>query len=297
MIESHVETLPPIEVIDQVGSTNAELKRLGRGDAPHGTALRANVQTAGRGQRSHTWVSPKGGLYLSVLIRPNVPGEALPALPVACALGALGALREMGCPRVRLKWPNDIVVEHRKVAGILTELVSGGDGVFAVFGIGVNMEPPAMPDDFDEADALLPAGLRDELSPTAQMPSLDELAERIRLGILNAVTWWTEAYGRVGGRAALPKLATRAVGVEVDRWAEDPVRGGAEGPLASLLAPYNASLAFVGEKVRMVAIDGGEVAQGTFLGVDGYGHALVAHADGSVEMHDAADVSLRPDSL
>ena len=154
-----------------------------------------------------------------------------------------------------------------------------------------------MPDDFDEADALLPAGLRDELSPTAQMPSLDELAERIRLGILNAVTWWTEAYGRVGGRAALPKLATRAVGVEVDRWAEDPVRGGAEGPLASLLAPYNASLAFVGEKVSMVAIDGGEVARGTFLGVDGYGHALVAHADGSVEMHDAADVSLRPDSL
>lgn len=46
----------------------------------------------------------------------------------------------------------------------------------------------------------------------------------------------------------------------------------------------------------MVAIDGGEVARGTFLGVDGYGHALVAHADGSVEMHDAADVSLRPDS-
>ena len=67
--------------------------------------------------------------------------------------------------------------------------------------------------------------------------------------------------------------------------------------MASLLAPYNASLAFVGEKVRMVAIDGGEVARGTFLGVDGYGHALVAHADGSVEMHDAADVSLRPDSL
>ena len=81
---------------------------------------------------------------------------------------------------------------------------------------------------------------------------------------------------------------------DMRHWIKDPVRGGAEGPLAPLLAPYNASLAFVGERVRIIALDGDERARGLFLGVDGYGHALVAHEDGTVDTYDSADVSIRP---
>ena len=284
----------PIEVIEELGSTNAALKERGRSGAPHGAAIRARIQTSGRGQRDHTWASPDGGLYLSVLIRPDVPQEALPALPVACALGALGALREAGCPRVRLKWPNDIVIGHRKLAGILTELSSSPEGPFAVCGIGVNMKTPVIPARDQRPCALHPVGLLDELSVTARVPSLDELAERIRMGMLEAVDGWMDAYGQSGAYLGLPRPGMRTSGVDHTRWMEDPVRGGAEGPLAPLLAPYHASLAFIGEQVRVFSLEGEEMARGMFLGVDGYGHALVAGQDAGVGTYDASQASIRP---
>lgn len=294
MSDGCIKELPPIEVIDQIPSTNAEMKARGRAGAPHGSALRARLQTAGRGQRAHTWASPEGGLYLSVLIRPHVPQDALPALPVACALGVLGALREAGCPRTRLKWPNDIVVGHRKMAGILTELSTSRDGAYAVCGVGLNMEAPTVPAREHGMQALAPMGLLDALSVTAHVPTLDELAELIRTKMLEAVDWWMDAYGQSGAYLGLPKPGTRVYGPDTAHWIDDPVRGGAEGPLAPLLAPYNASLAFVGEQVRVFDLDGDERSQGTFLGVDGYGHALIAHQDGTVGTYDAASASIRP---
>ena len=104
-----------------------------------------------------------------------------------------------------------------------------------------------------------------------------------------------DAYGQSGAYRGLPKPGSRVLGPDTTRWIEDPVRAGAEGPLAPLLAPYNACLAFVGHAVRVFAIDGEERARGTFLGVDGYGHALVALQDGAVGTYDAANVSIRPE--
>lgn len=288
------ESLPLIEVVDEIASTNAELKERGRAGAPHGSALRARTQTAGRGQRAHTWASPEGGLYLSVLIRPDVSATALPALPVACAMGAMGVLRDIGCPRVRLKWPNDIVVGGHKLAGVLTELAMSDEGAFAVCGIGVNIEVPEIPI-FDGALAPLPAtGLVDALAPGAPRPTLDELAEAVRRGILESVEGWSAA-DRWNRKYPSPDGASmQTSSAEVEHWIKDPVRGGAEGPLAPLLAPYNACLAFVGARVRVISIEGEERARGLFLGVDGYGHALVALDDGAVGTYDAVDVCIRP---
>lgn len=331
MMSTHLAEAGAIEVFDELESTNAAMKARGRAGALHGAALRARVQTAGRGQRAHTWSSPEGGLYLSILIRPGVPRDALPGLPVACALGALRALREAGCPRASLKWPNDIVVGRRKLAGMLTELSSSKEGVFAVYGIGVNMKAPvidatvptAAPDPIaatypgvatglvaaaaPSATAgptaagglgpapLVPAGLLEELAAGVQPPSLDCLAELVRTRVLESVDEWMDAYGQSGAYRGLPKPGSRVLGPDTTRWIEDPVRAGAEGPLAPLLAPYNACLAFVGHAVRVFAIDGEERARGTFLGVDGYGHALVALQDGAVGTYDAANVSIRPE--
>lgn len=331
MMSTRLAEAGAIEVFDELESTNAAMKARGRAGALHGAALRARVQTAGRGQRAHTWSSPEGGLYLSILIRPGVPRDALPGLPVACALGALRALREAGCPRASLKWPNDIVVGRRKLAGMLTELSSSKEGVFAVYGIGVNMKAPAIaatvptaaPDPIaatypgvatgsvaaaaSSATAgpttagglgpapLAPTGLLEELAAGVQPPSLDRLAELVRARVLESVDEWMDAYGQSGAYRGLSKPGSRVLGPDTTRWIEDPVRGGAEGPLAPLLAPYNACLAFVGHAVRVFAIDGEERARGTFLGVDGYGHALVALQDGAVGTYDAANVSIRPE--
>ena len=292
------ENLPLIEVVDEIGSTNAEMKRRGREGAPHGAALRARVQTAGRGQRTHMWASPAGGLYLSVLLRPDVSATALPALPVACAMGAMGALREAGCPGVRLKWPNDIVVGGRKLAGVLTELAMSDEGAFAVCGIGVNIETPELPAS-DGALAPLPAtGLRDArrpLGPPVPIWTLLARACHSRHGILKFVEGWSAADRCEPQRYPSPDSSTQQTSsAEVDRWIEDPVRGGAEGPLAPLLAAYNASLAFIGTRVRVITIEGEELVCGLFLGVDGYGYALVSHDGGIVDTYDAVDVCIRP---
>lgn len=262
---------PPIEVFDELASTNAELMERGRAGAPQGTAIRARVQTAGRGQRSHGWASPEGGLYLSVLIRPQVSATLLPGLPVACALGVLGALRGVGCRAAQLKWPNDVVVAGCKLAGILTELGTSEDGTFAVCGVGVNMQVPAL-DERRAAGtiALPPTGLAEELDATSDFIDVDKLAFCVQAGILDAVAVW-ETRVREGAQES----QTRA-------------------PLSALVDDYNAVLAFRDEPVQVYVIDGEPVETGVFRGVDAYGHALVEHENGDRTAYDAAAVSLRP---
>lgn len=285
---------PPIEVYDEIGSTNAELMARGRADAPHGVAVRARVQTAGRGQRAHGWASPDGGLYLSVLLRPNVSPYMLPGLPVVCALGILRALRSSDCSRAQLKWPNDVVVEGRKLAGILVELGTSNAGTYAVCGVGVNMHVPQLKrgdvwqvehEGFLQTGhgqvgseragtttsagpaALPPAGLIDALDDVCEAPSLDDLAERVRAGILSEVNAWEQ---RVAGAANDAPL------------------------LYGLADAYNAALAFVDEPVHIYAIDGDLIDQGIFKGVDSWGHAVLQKSDGTRIEYDAVAVSLRP---
>ena len=258
--------LPPIEVLDEVASTNALMMERGRAGAAHGAAVRARVQTAGRGRRAHGWSSPEGGLYLSVLIRPQVASARLPGLPVACALGIVDALRSVGCSRARLKWPNDVVFGRAKLAGILTELGQGDAGAFAVCGVGVNMHVPKAA---VAPGALVPAGLATSLDAGCALLDLDELAERVRVGILDAVGSWER--GLVGCSEDTP-------------------------PLTGIVDAYNECLAFRGERVSVFAVDGAKVVDGTLLGVDDEGHALVENRSGRVSLLDASLVSIRPQS-
>lgn len=267
------KALPALEVVDEIGSTNVELLARGRAGAPHGTAIRARVQTAGRGQRAHGWTSPEGGLYFSVLIRPQVPAAQLPGLPVACALGVLRALHEMGCVEAKLKWPNDVVVDGRKLVGILTELTSSPEGSFAVCGIGLNIHAPQVPARGSAgAVALAPAGLMDILDADAPTIDLDTLASHIRFAVLDTVASWQE--GLAEGRVT----------------AEAP----SDAPLSTLVDAYNARLAFLYEPMDVYAIDGDIVDSGVFAGVDVWGRATVLHEDAEPAVYDATAVSLRP---
>ncbi len=117
--------------LERIDSTNAEALRRAADGMPHGTVILAAEQTAGRGRRGRRWISPPGNLYMTILVRPP-EGRALGQLSfvAAVALGeALGA--EAG---VRFKWPNDLLLRGRKIAGILIE----ADGGAAAVGIGVN---------------------------------------------------------------------------------------------------------------------------------------------------------------
>ncbi len=126
-----------LDVLDTTGSTNADLMSAARGGAADRTVLVAERQTAGRGRRSRTWVSPEGsGVYLSVLVRPTtVPAARLGTLGMVAGLALMHAARETAGIDAVLKWPNDLLVgaDRTKAAGVLSEVAANHTEITASF--------------------------------------------------------------------------------------------------------------------------------------------------------------------
>ena len=121
-------------------STNMTAYRLAQQSAPEWTVVVADVQTKGRGRGRKKWESPKGGLWFSILLRPKVPSPKLPLLQFLAAIATRQALENATDLSVRLKWPNDLVLAHEKLGGILIESKTLGNTIsFAILGIGLNI--------------------------------------------------------------------------------------------------------------------------------------------------------------
>jgi BirA family biotin operon repressor/biotin-[acetyl-CoA-carboxylase] ligase len=126
-------------VFDNLGSTNMTAKELAKAGAEEGTVVIARTQSQGRGRFERSWESPGGGVYLSVILRPNVPLEKTPLLSFVAALAVTKALSSYGL-HATIKWPNDVRVNGRKIAGILLESEGGGVTInYVVVGIGINL--------------------------------------------------------------------------------------------------------------------------------------------------------------
>jgi BirA family biotin operon repressor/biotin-[acetyl-CoA-carboxylase] ligase len=129
-------------VLDEVDSTNRYLERMAPAER-HGHAVIADRQTAGRGRRERHWHSPAGGnLYFSLGWRFRHDDLPFSTLPLLAAVAAAEALRRFGLEGHGIKWPNDILVEGKKLAGILVELKSAGAATSAIVGIGINLAMP-----------------------------------------------------------------------------------------------------------------------------------------------------------
>lgn len=130
-----------IHCFESTDSTNTRLKVMGLNGAPHGTAVLAKCQTAGRGRLGRSFHSPeKQGIYLSMLLRPNCHATSLMHLTCAAGSAVCNAIDSAIGVRPGIKWTNDLVFGNRKLGGILTELSLAPDGTvdFAVVGIGIN---------------------------------------------------------------------------------------------------------------------------------------------------------------
>lgn len=150
-------------VYDRVGSTNTELKSRAARGAPEGTVVLAGAQDAGRGRFGRSWSSPAGaGLYVSVLLRPDLPARAAGLLTPAAAVAVAEAVASLGAAGVEIKWPNDVLAGGRKVCGVLTEASFAEERLeWAVVGIGVNLLDAAVPAGLEGAAASLEsAGVR-----------------------------------------------------------------------------------------------------------------------------------------
>ncbi|MFY0523282.1 biotin--[acetyl-CoA-carboxylase] ligase [Archangium gephyra] len=175
---------------DSLPSTNQAAFRLASDGAEHGEVVITEQQTAGKGRRGRTWVSPHGlNLYFSAILRPELPPQRAPELTLVAAVALAEALREADAEAL-IKWPNDVQIGGRKVAGILTELSAEPERVhFVVLGIGVNLN--AGPEDFPP-----------EVASTATSLS-QALGRRINRALFTTALWgrleeWLDLHHEVG---------------------------------------------------------------------------------------------------
>lgn len=134
-----------LHFFESVDSTNRKAFELGRRGAPEGTSVIADEQRAGHGRMGRSWVSPAGvNIYTSILLRPDIPPQRAGELTFVAAVAAAEAVSRFSPARPEVKWPNDILIGGRKVAGILLEMDSETDHVhFVVAGVGINVNMPA----------------------------------------------------------------------------------------------------------------------------------------------------------
>lgn len=140
---------PVIFRFAKIDSTNAFLFQQGLKGVPDGSFCVSDEQTAGKGRLDRVWNSPAGkGLWLSVLLRPNIPAEDVPLLTYCAAMAMSDALHNISGVETGIKWPNDLVVDGKKICGILcTSSFENGKPSFVVIGTGVNLMQGAYPAD------------------------------------------------------------------------------------------------------------------------------------------------------
>ena len=252
-----------IRVVEETGSTNADLLAEARSGARDGVVLVAEAQTAGRGRLGRRWVSPpRGTLTFSVLLRPaGVPAGLLGWLPLLAGVATASALVETAGVDARLKWPNDVLAGGAKLAGILAE--RWGEAI--VLGIGINVFQRRGELPVPTATSLLLAA-PDAVSRPAGADGPD-VRERLLAVVLDEVARWYRA------------------------WLDQPRPGDADA--CGLRAEYLRRSDTVGAEVT-VMLPGGQNLTGTATGVDPAGRLEVRTPAGLVQVSAGDVVHLRP---
>jgi len=133
---------------EEVTSTNEKLGQLARKGGKEGLLVVSEIQTAGRGRRGRNWVSPKGtGIWMSLLLRPNLPTFKAPMLTLLAGLAICKSIRKVTGLSAKIKWPNDILIDGKKVCGILTEMDGEMEQIHhIVLGMGINVNMGSFPE-------------------------------------------------------------------------------------------------------------------------------------------------------
>ncbi len=136
-----------IYAFEEIGSTNVFAKELGEKGSPHGTIVVAESQTEGRGRRGRSWESPPGSsISISILLRPDISPEKASMLTMIMALAVVRGIKEITGETTKIKWPNDILCNQKKICGILTEMSAELDMIhYVVIGVGINVNMDELP--------------------------------------------------------------------------------------------------------------------------------------------------------
>jgi BirA family biotin operon repressor/biotin-[acetyl-CoA-carboxylase] ligase len=204
----------------EVASTNTLAMDLAQKGAVDGTVVIAETQTGGKGRLGRTWTSPRGNLYMSVVLRPAVPISKAPLITLMGAVAvASGIRRQCGVP-AGIKWPNDILLSGKKVSGLLTEMSAEPDRIrHIVLGIGVNvnMDSRALQPDVRRISTTLAAAVGKTVDRTAflrtLLAELDLWYHRFLKGDTEVLAAWKELNVTLGQRVAVSGGGARLEGL------------------------------------------------------------------------------------
>lgn len=240
---------------DEVDSTNTVLFRLAEKGASEGTVVIADKQTSGRGRLGRKWISPPGvNLYISLLFRPRIPARESPLLTFLASVALVEAIKKTGAENPCIKWPNDVQLDGRKVAGVLTEMKPRGNSAeFVVVGLGVNINMTRAEINSEMREASRTA--------TSIKERLGKDIDRAKFAsdLLLEIESWYRTFDKRGKSSILKEWT--------DRW---------------------------GGRDRRVRVDTeqNDKFEGTAVGIDGDGHLLVRKDDGSIIKVIAGDVTV-----
>ncbi len=247
---------PIFKYFEEIDSTNLEAKREGEAGAPEFTVISAGTQTAGRGRSGHTWISPKKiSVATSMLLYPDgIPMEHLPRLTIIAGVAVAEAVEELYPLKTQIKWPNDVLIDSKKICGILTEMeAENGHAKQVVCGIGVNVHQKK--EDF--------------------APEIRDMATSLDL--------------EMSGQQASRKAITEAIWQHFLKHYEVFRTNG--GSLEGILDSYNSRLANNNKRVRVVHQI--HDFEGIALEMDPNGRLLIKKDDGTITAVDSGEVHVR----
>lgn len=269
-----------IQCRDIVDSTNLWAKEAAMQGAPEGTLLVADQQSAGRGRRGRSWSSPPGeSIYMSLILRPVIRPEQASMLTLVMGLSVVQAVRELFGLDAWIKWPNDMVINGKKVCGILTEMSVSAEGIqHVIIGTGINVNGTV----FEEEITKTATSLLLETAVLNRCDSLDENADFV---------------GKVkpqgsGSVDQIEKLDRRQIiDAVMDAFSRNYAKFLETGDLQKLVQEYNNVLINRGKEIRV--LDPAGEYNGISGGINAQGELLVTKEDGTCVSVYAGEVSVR----
>lgn len=273
-----------VRVVEETGSTNADLLAQARSGAGEGLVLVAEAQTSGRGRMGRRWISPpRRSLTFSVLLRPAVPAGRLGWLPLLAGVAVASALQQTAGVDARLKWPNDVLVDGAKIAGILAERWTNA----VVIGTGINVLQHRGELPVPTATSLL----------VAQGAGTAGAAGPVEAPGAGPVEAWEAGPAGAPGPGAGADMRERLLTAVLDElarwynaWLDQPQPGDADG--CGLRAEYLRRSGTVGSAVT-VMLPGGQNLTGMAAGIDAAGRLEIRTPAGLVQVSAGDVVHLR----
>lgn len=213
-----------IHYVREIGSTNNTAKELAFAGSLEGTLVVAEEQTGGRGRLGRYWLSPPGGIWLSLILRPRITPSEVLRISILAGVAGIETIQKVTGLKLRIKWPNDLLIDEKKVAGILTEMETEADEVhFVILGMGINanIDGCDFPPDLRENAASLSMVLGRDVDRCRivrlLLKNLESAYEQLKsINFCNIVDLWRKHSATLGTRVRVDTIGEVIEGKAID---------------------------------------------------------------------------------